>query len=202
MSTGRKTIAYTLSAAALGWALFLPEADSFAAQGVAEIESPAMAAALTEPMADIIAPQTPNVPLTEPAPDAAQAPKSIAAADTNDPDLICLAKVVRHEAANQSRTGQLAVAQLIMNRLRSPIFPKTVCGVIHQAGQFFNTHSYNPSKSDRLWQTAWDVAVEARAGTAESVIGTAIYYNTARARSAFHAKRKHVATIGDHAFYS
>ena len=47
-----------------------------------------------------------------------------------DPELECMAKVVHHEAANQSLKGQLAVAQLILNRVKSPLFPKSICAVV------------------------------------------------------------------------
>src|SRR5579863_5410975 len=64
-----------------------------------------------------------------------------------DAELACLAKVIHHEAANQSLKGQLALAQLIMNRVKSPLFPKTICGVVNQAGQFFHTARYSPHAS-------------------------------------------------------
>jgi hypothetical protein len=59
-----------------------------------------------------------------------------------DAELECMAKVVHHEAANQSLQGQLAVAQLILNRVKSPLFPKTICAVVNQPGQFFSTRAY------------------------------------------------------------
>lgn len=201
MSAGRKTFfVATLSFAAVA-AMAVPETYSLAASSLVE-PKPAAVVGAEAPI--IIAPAT-----AEPQP-AMIATTSVVAeagaepaikADETDPELVCMAKVVRHEAANQPREGQLAVAQLIMNRLRSPKFPKSVCGVVHQPGQFFNTNAYHPSRGDRLWKTAMEVSVEARNAMRESVIGNAIYYNAARTRSAFHAGRKLATTIGDHAFY-
>lgn len=209
MSFGRKKVTISLSVAALGLcaALVLPEAVSFAQQGPAEKLAAVIAPAKPVGSGTLAPTLIPTLTSeTLPVGDGddivtASAAVEPAKVDTSDPELICMAKVVRHEAANQSRVGQLAVAQLIMNRLRTPGFPKTICGVVHQPGQFFNTNTYHPSKADRLWQTAWDVSVEARHTLSESVIGKALFYNTARARSAFHAGRKHIATIGDHAFF-
>ncbi|MGF7147525.1 spore germination cell wall hydrolase CwlJ-like protein [Sphingomonas zeicaulis] len=201
MSAGRKTfLIATLSVAAVA-SMAVPETYSLAASSLVE-PKPAAVVGAEAPIQ--IAPATAE---SQPAMIATDTTVADAGAEPAlqvneaDPELVCMAKVVRHEAANQPRDGQLAVAQLIMNRLRSPKFPKTVCGVVHQAGQFFNTNTYNPSRNDRMWRTAMDVSIEARNAMRESVIGNAIYYNAARTRSAFHAGRKLAATIGDHAFY-
>ncbi|WP_334184974.1 cell wall hydrolase [Novosphingobium sp.] len=139
---------------------------------------------------------------TAPSDDAPASDTALASqADLDDPELICMAKVVRHEAANQPRSGQLAVAQLIMNRVRSPKFPKSVCGVVNQPGQFFSTGSYNPARGTEMWKTAVDVSVEAMRGEGRSPIGEAIYYNGSGSPSAFHKSRKFAAVVGDHTFY-
>src|SRR5579872_5205727 len=44
----------------------------------------------------------------------------------------CLAEAVYYEAANQGPDGEAAVAQVVLNRVRNPLFPKTVCGVVFQ----------------------------------------------------------------------
>ncbi len=121
--------------------------------------------------------------------------------DTVDADLLCLAKIVRHEAANQSMTGQLAVAQLVMNRVNSPRFPNTICDVAHQRGQFFNTNAYNPSRNDQRWANAMEVAIDARNGISDPVIGDAVFYHAAYVSPRFHRSRPRVAQIEDHIFY-
>jgi len=119
-----------------------------------------------------------------------------------DPELECMAKVVHHEAANQPREGQLAVAQLIMNRIRSGRFPDTICGVANQPGQFFHTASYHPNRSSASWARAIEVSREARNGTAGDVAEGAIFYHAAYQRAtAFFRTRPRVMTLGDHIFY-
>jgi N-acetylmuramoyl-L-alanine amidase len=114
-----------------------------------------------------------------------------------DSELRCLAKIVHHESANQPRVGQLAVAQVVMNRVHSGRFAATICGVGMQRGQFFNLHAYNPRR-DARWERALEVARDARAGTSEPVVGEALFFHAAYARP---FNRHRVTQIGDHIFY-
>lgn len=140
--------------------------------------------------------------VAEDAIEAEAAPVAVTAInDTVDSDLICLVKIVRHEAANQSMTGQLAVAQLVMNRVNSPRFPNTICDVAHQRGQFFNTNAYNPSRNDQRWANALEVAIDARNGISDPVVGDAVFYHAAYVSPRFHRSRPRVAQIEDHIFY-
>lgn len=117
-----------------------------------------------------------------------------------DEETICLAKIVHHESANQPIKGQLAVAQVVINRLESPKFPKTICGIALQRNQFFNVHAYNPPK-DKRWDTAVQIAMDARAGVSEPVVGEALFFHAAYANPPFFRGRPRVAQIGDHIFY-
>ncbi|HWW63251.1 MAG TPA: cell wall hydrolase [Sphingomonadaceae bacterium] len=119
-----------------------------------------------------------------------------------DPQLECMAKVVHHEAANQSFEGQLAVAQLIMNRVESDRFPDTPCDVANQPGQFFATASYHPNRHSETWASAVEAAHEALAGTASDVSeGTYFYHAAYQPATAFFRTRTRVMKIGDHIFY-
>lgn len=132
------------------------------------------------------------------------ASEKVAVADPaplDEAELTCMAKVVHHEAANQPRAGQLAVAQLIMNRLESGRFAGTVCGVVHQAGQFFNTNTYHP-RPDARWQTAVEVSREAMTGVTADVVPGALFYHAAyQSAPRFFRSRQRVMTLGDHVFY-
>jgi spore germination cell wall hydrolase CwlJ-like protein len=119
-----------------------------------------------------------------------------------DEQLECMAKVVHHEAGNQPRSGQLAVAQLIMNRVGKDRFADTVCEVTNQHGQFFNTASYHPRRDTDRWATAVEVSREAMAGAADPVVPGAIYYHAAfQPANAFFRTRQRLTTVGDHVFY-
>ena len=51
-------------------------------------------------------------------------------------EIRCLAETVYHEARGESIDGQMAVAETVINRVRSGDFPRTICGVVRQPGQF------------------------------------------------------------------
>lgn len=134
--------------------------------------------------------------------EAAVADARLGAATKLDHDTECMAKVVMHEAANQPRSGQLAVAQLIKNRVGQDRFGDTVCEVVNQPGQFFRTASYNPRRDSQRWATAVEVARQAMAGDAEQVVPGAVFYHAAyQAPNAFFRKRTKLSTVGDHVFY-
>ena len=119
-----------------------------------------------------------------------------------DKELECMAKVVLHEASNQPRTGQLAVAQLVMNRVGKSKFGDSVCGVVNQRGQFFRTAAYNPRRDTQNWANAVEVSRQAIAGDAEQVVPGAVYYHCAhQAPNRFFRTRERISMVGDHVFY-
>ncbi len=118
-----------------------------------------------------------------------------------DPELECVAKVVHHEASNQPRLGQLAVAQIIVNRAHSGRFPSTPCDVANQPGQFFNLTSYNPRRDTHQWQTALEVSAQALDGGRDVTGGAYFYHAASQAPNRFFQSRRRVLTLGDHVFY-
>ncbi|WP_076071281.1 cell wall hydrolase [Sphingomonas montana] len=119
-----------------------------------------------------------------------------------DDETLCMAKVVHHEAGNQSRAGQLAVAQTILNRKASGRFAGTVCGVVHQRNQYFDTTRYHPNRASAQWQAAVAVAFEALSGKAQAVVPGALFFRAAYSTPTnFFKGRIRVAALGDHVFY-
>jgi spore germination cell wall hydrolase CwlJ-like protein len=196
-----KPFAVALGALALSGASMVPFAYALASglPGLAQETSPqpapiATPAPLAQPEA-VIAPA-----VQEQAPVPAEPAPAPPATQSVDAELTCLTKVVVHEAGNQSRAGQMAVAQVVMNRLNDSRrrFGRTICGVIMQRGQFFNVHAYNPPRNAR-WRTAVEIARQARDGTHPPVIGNALFFHAAYA--APFRGRARVGRIGDHVFY-
>jgi spore germination cell wall hydrolase CwlJ-like protein len=118
-----------------------------------------------------------------------------------DAELECMAKVVHHEAANQSLQGQLALAQLILNRVKSPLFPKSICAVVNQHGQFFRTASYSVPVASKRWHTAVAIARIAREDALPQVAPGALFYHASYVRPSWARRRTMVAHIGEHVFY-
>jgi spore germination cell wall hydrolase CwlJ-like protein len=162
-------------------------------------DAPQIAAPAPPVELPIARPAPSPVPAMAPIPDEAPepAPRRTASADM-DGELECLAKVVLHEAGNQGRVGMTAVAEVVMNRLKNPRFPKTICGVILQRGQFFNVHAYN-GRRDPRWSQAVAIARAVRDGESGSVTNGALFFRNQH--GAPFRGRTRVATIGAHAFY-
>ena len=118
--------------------------------------------------------------------------------------LMCLAMNVYHEARDQSIAGQVAVAQVTMNRVESEDFPNDVCSVVHQHKQF---SWYWDGKSDvpresRAWMRAQMVAKGVLAGSGHSDLDGVLHYHALTVKPYWTAKMQLVAQIGDHVFYA
>jgi hypothetical protein len=118
-----------------------------------------------------------------------------------DRDTECMAKVVHHEAANQPLTGQLAVAEVIINRTHSGRFPTTPCAVANQRGQFFQTDSYHVPHASPRWRTAVAIARIAEAGEAPPAAPGALFFHASYARPDWSYRRPLVTQIAGQVFY-
>lgn len=194
MSSIGKPLAIALGAVVLSGTVMVPYAYALAQDYVSQ-PAPIVAPAVGQQEARPEAP-APIVADEDDAPSPAPARLSQAAPDA---ELNCLAKVIVHEAGNQPRAGQLAVAQVVMNRVRSGRFASTICGVVMQRGQFFNVHAYNPPR-DARWRLAMELARDAREGISEPVIGNALFFRAAYSSGSF-GNRRQVGRIGAHLFY-
>ncbi len=93
-------------------------------------------------------------------------------------ELECLVRNVYHEARGQSALGQAAVAHVTLNRVKSPLYPDTVCGAVWQNGPCSWTED---GKSDRLTDLdalgqAVDIALAASRGKIKDPTGGALHY--------------------------
>lgn len=117
-------------------------------------------------------------------------------------DLECLATAVFFESKGEPLSGQLAVANVVLNRSRSGRFPASVCGVVTQRGQFgFVRGGQLPAvdTNRRDWKTAVAVAKVAMADAWDTPAPGALYFHARRAAPGWN--RAHVVSIGNHIFY-
>ena len=112
-------------------------------------------------------------------------------------DLYLLAKCVYAEARGEPYVGQVAVAAVILNRVKSPSFPNTIAGVIYQPYAFTAVSDGQINLTPN--QTAYKAAQDALNGW-DPTYGCLYYYNPATATSSWIWSRQTVVTIGDHAF--
>ncbi len=118
-------------------------------------------------------------------------------ATSYDQRVRCLAEVVYREARGEPHRGQLAVAQTVINRVKSSQFPNDICSVVFQKSQFSWTQGW-----DRAWRAdhqSVQVARVALMGTHSMMDFQALYFHNKTVKPSW--KRKHIATIGNHVFY-
>ncbi|MEO1222004.1 MAG: cell wall hydrolase [Pseudomonadota bacterium] len=121
----------------------------------------------------------------------------------------CLAQAIWYEAASESEAGQRAVAQVVLNRVKHPSWPGSVCGVVYQGSsrstgcQFTFTcdGSLRRQASGRSWARAQNIAADALAGSVYEPIGHATHYHTLWVNPYWASSLDHVGTIGAHRFY-
>lgn len=129
----------------------------------------------------------------------AQAARKLAALDPKAVN--CMAKVVHHEAGNQPRKGQIAVAQVLVNRVKRG-FADHVCQVANQRGQFFRLARYKPNRKSAEWAEAVGVARAVLAGAEPDHSKGALYFRaTWKPANSFFRSRTKVTRLEDHVFY-
>lgn len=133
-----------------------------------------------------------------------------AAADAAREDALrCLTLAVAYEAGNQSRAGQEAVAEVVLNRLAHPSFPKSVCGVVWQGWRrgtgcqftFVCDGALNRRLDDRTVRAAHLVAQAALGGEAPRRVAGALNYHASYVQPGWAAALDPVGRIGAHIFY-
>lgn len=132
---------------------------------------------------------------------------SLPAPDPSDEQLECLAQALYFEARGEGVKGQVAVAEVILNRVDSPRFPSTICGVVNQKNsrgcQFSFTCDGRPEKvgNASAWELARKIAKLMIDGAPRQLTDGATYFHTPAVSPSW-AKRFHrTAQIGRHIFY-
>jgi spore germination cell wall hydrolase CwlJ-like protein len=124
--------------------------------------------------------------------------------------LQCLAEAIYYEARSESEEGQRAVAQVVLNRVRHPAWPGSVCGVVYQgplrAGggcQFTFTCDGSLAAAPRGpgWDRALRLAAEALAGYVHAPVGLATNYHTHQVLPDWAFRLPKATVIGNHIFY-
>jgi spore germination cell wall hydrolase CwlJ-like protein len=117
-------------------------------------------------------------------------------------DLDCLTTAVYYEARGEGVRGQEAVAQVILNRVRHPAFPKSVCAVVYQGCQFSFTcnGATRRGHESAAWDEARGIASRALSGFVLASVGNATHFHTTGVAPGWGGMVR-VAQIGAHVFY-
>ncbi|WP_324829186.1 cell wall hydrolase [Qipengyuania zhejiangensis] len=120
----------------------------------------------------------------------------------------CLAQAIYYEAALEPERGQRAVAQVVLNRVRHPAYPNSVCGVVYEGVhrpvcQFSFTcdGSLLRGPSRGYWQQANRIADEMLDGSTASEVGTATHYHADYVVPRWAYTLGKITQIGRHIFY-
>jgi hypothetical protein len=123
--------------------------------------------------------------------------------------LQCLSQAVYYEAAREPTKGQEAVAQVVLNRLRHPAYPKSVCGVVYQGSarttgcQFTFTcdGALKWAPEPALWARAQAVARRALSGFVLKDVGSATHYHANYVAPYWAPTLVKMSQVGAHIFY-
>lgn len=123
--------------------------------------------------------------------------------------LRCLTQAVYYEAATEPMEGRRAVAQVVLNRVRHPAYPKSVCGVVYQGSerrtgcQFSFTCDGSLLRAPMVgpWRQAQEVARAALAGYVEKSVGTATHYHADYVLPKWAFQLAKIEQLGRHIFY-
>lgn len=124
--------------------------------------------------------------------------------------LKCLTDAIYYEAASEAEVGQRAVAQVIINRMRHPSYPDTICGVIYQGSEratgcqfsYSCDGSMRRTPSPLFYSRARSVAAAALAGSVYAPVGLATHYHTTEINPYWAPSLRYITTIGAHRFYT
>lgn len=122
----------------------------------------------------------------------------------------CLAAGIYFEARGEPVKGQAAVAQVILNRVRNPAYPGSICGVVYQNEKWRNRCQFSFAcdgirdrvKSPAHFKTAQEVAMAVTAGKIWlSEVGSSTHYHATYVRPRWARAMKRMNKIGQHIFY-
>lgn len=125
-----------------------------------------------------------------------------AGTDTPDAETECLARAVYYESKGEPLSGQLTVADVIVNRSESGRFPSSICGVVRQAGQFSFVRRGvipTPPEGSRDWRIAVAISRIAMEDLADGSAPRALFFHARHVNPRWRLTR--VATVGNHVFY-
>jgi spore germination cell wall hydrolase CwlJ-like protein len=122
----------------------------------------------------------------------------------------CLAEGIYFEARGELEKGQAAVAQVILNRVRNPKFPNSICGVVYQNINWFNRCQFSfacDRVKDRVvpgkhWETAKAIALAVTAGKIWiKDVGSSTHYHATYVSPDWAPTMVKLTRIGQHIFY-
>ena len=126
------------------------------------------------------------------------------AAEELSDEMRCLASAVYFESRGEPLAGQLAVAQVVINRSESSRFPSSYCGVVYQRAQFSFVRGGSMPRiktGSAAWDRAKKIARIAHQGLWESEAQDSLYFHATYVKPRWASKKTRRAAINTHIFY-
>lgn len=125
---------------------------------------------------------------------------------TGDAEWKCLTEALYFEARGESLEGQIAVAEVILNRAESPLYPRTVCGVVKQRGgggcQFsYVCHGKTKMREKAAADLSGRIARAMLDGAPRILTAGATHFHTRSVKPSWSKRFSRTAAIGAHLFY-
>lgn len=132
----------------------------------------------------------------------------LGSAPNRNRELDCLTQAVYFEARGETPRGQAAVAQVVLNRVKHPAFPKTVCAVVFQGAashgcqfSFACDGSMRRTREAGAWDRARKIAARAMSGVVLADVGSATHFHTTGVSPVWGPRMLRVSQVGLHVFY-
>lgn len=121
----------------------------------------------------------------------------------------CLSEAVYYEARSETRSGQIGVAEVVMNRVASKHYPNSICEVVYQGSErhtgcqfsFTCDGSMDHAPKAKAWQRSKDIATLKLTGMAPKLTNKATHYHTTDVSPAWAPTLRYNGQIGSHKFY-
>jgi spore germination cell wall hydrolase CwlJ-like protein len=120
------------------------------------------------------------------------------------PDMRCLAQAVYFESRGEPIEGQLAVAEVVINRAKSGLYPDNYCDVVTQPAQFSFVRRGripSPNEASAAWQKAKAVAQIAQQKLWQTKAADALYFHATYVNPSWAHRKVELAQIDTHIFY-
>lgn len=213
----RKTHIISASAAiAASTALVVVAAQATSAQAQQADAAPAVDIPVVEETMPVFVTEEVVQPLPEPSEEVQTGASSIEAGSLRElitqvetpgdlsRQMECLAGTIYFESRGEPAQGQLAVAQVVINRAESDVFPSDYCGVVYQRAQFsFVKNGRMPriKRSSIAWKRAKKIARIAHEGLWDSEAQDSLYFHAKYVKPRWSYRKQQRATIDTHIFY-
>ena len=121
----------------------------------------------------------------------------------SDPQLACLTEAIYFEGRSEPLPGQMAIANVVLNRVKSTKYPDNVCGVVHERHQFSYFWDGKPETihNEAAYKIATNIASLAISGATITRLRGATHYHATYVNPEWSARLDYTTQIGKHKFY-